>query len=186
MARNKKVIKLKNNKFLKGFTLIELLVVIAIIAILAGLVIIRISEANKNARDSKRLADVDQIQKALEMYKIKNGQYPGNTDNDCSGWDTGFNGGQGSGDQFIQPLITSGEMSQVPGDPTSTGNCAGYRYYRYSAGTSGCNASSGAFYVLGIADLETSSGVHPSSKGWSCPTRDWQTGIEWVTGGFER
>ena len=52
----------------KGFTLIELLVVIAIIGILATLAVVALQNARKNARDAKRIADVRQMQTALELY----------------------------------------------------------------------------------------------------------------------
>jgi prepilin-type N-terminal cleavage/methylation domain-containing protein len=52
----------------KGFTLIELLVVIAIIGILATLAVVSLQNARKNARDAKRIADVRQMQTALELY----------------------------------------------------------------------------------------------------------------------
>ncbi len=53
----------------KGFTLIELLVVISIIGILATLLIANIGGVRERARDAKRKSDLNQIQKALEMYK---------------------------------------------------------------------------------------------------------------------
>ncbi|HOZ53116.1 MAG TPA: type II secretion system protein [bacterium] len=56
------------NKKKKGFTLIELLVVIAIIGILATLAVVALQQARKNARDAKRIADVKQMQTALELY----------------------------------------------------------------------------------------------------------------------
>ena len=56
------------NKKKKGFTLIELLVVIAIIGILATLAVVSLQQARKNARDAKRIADVKQMQTALELY----------------------------------------------------------------------------------------------------------------------
>ncbi|NTU69616.1 type II secretion system protein [bacterium] len=61
------------NKTNKGFTLIELLVVIAIIAILAGLVLVRVGGASKDARDAKRKTDMAQIRTAIEQYKAKGG-----------------------------------------------------------------------------------------------------------------
>jgi prepilin-type N-terminal cleavage/methylation domain-containing protein len=64
----------KNNK--QGFTLIELLVVIAIIGLLSTLSILALNTARARARDVKRVADVKQIQTALEMYYNEFGAYP--------------------------------------------------------------------------------------------------------------
>ena len=57
-----------------GFTLIELLVVISIIGILATLLIANIGGVRERARDARRKSDLNQIQKALELYK--NSQKP--------------------------------------------------------------------------------------------------------------
>ena len=65
---------MKNQK--KGFTLIELLVVIAIIGLLATLSILALNQARARARDAKRIADVRQMQTALEMYYNEVGDYP--------------------------------------------------------------------------------------------------------------
>lgn len=67
----------KNKK--PGFTLIELLVVIAIIGILATLAVVSLQQARKNARDVKRVADIKQIQTALELYFNDQGYYPAST-----------------------------------------------------------------------------------------------------------
>ncbi len=61
----------------KGFTLIELLVVIAIIGILATIASVSMGNARKKARDSKRLADVNQMKTALELYYNENEKYTG-------------------------------------------------------------------------------------------------------------
>jgi uncharacterized protein (TIGR02145 family)/prepilin-type N-terminal cleavage/methylation domain-containing protein len=66
--------KIKTKK--QGFTLIELLVVIAIIGILSTLAVVALQNARKNARDAKRIADVKQIQTALELYFNDAGAYP--------------------------------------------------------------------------------------------------------------
>jgi len=68
---------MKKNK--KGFTLIELLVVIAIIGILATLAVVSLQQARKNARDAKRIADVKQMQTALELYFNDWQSYPTST-----------------------------------------------------------------------------------------------------------
>lgn len=62
-----------------GFTLIELLVVIAIIGLLAGVVMLALSNARTRARDAKRAADMDQMVKALDLYYLDYGTYPTET-----------------------------------------------------------------------------------------------------------
>jgi general secretion pathway protein G len=52
----------------KGFTLIELLVVIAIIGLLSTLAVVALNSAREKSRDSKRVADIKQVQTALELY----------------------------------------------------------------------------------------------------------------------
>jgi len=53
----------------KSFTLIEVLVVIAIIGMLSALLLPNFMAARERSRDSKRKADLQQIQRALEMYR---------------------------------------------------------------------------------------------------------------------
>ncbi len=169
----------------KGFTLIELLVVIAIIGLLASVVLVQFPNAQKSARDAIRLQDVSQILTALKIYHTNTGTYPLRTaDACCDGWDQGPCDGDNT---FIQRLLDEGAASVVPVDPTDrTGtNCYGYNYYRYGAGSSGCDSSHGRFFVLGIRDMETSDRPHSASPGWSCPDRNWQNEFDWVTGGFE-
>jgi prepilin-type N-terminal cleavage/methylation domain-containing protein len=73
--------KNKNQKGLalspsKGFTLLELLVVIGIIGLLASIIVVNLTGARKRARDTKRIADVRNLQTAAEDYYGKNGKYP--------------------------------------------------------------------------------------------------------------
>jgi len=63
-------------KKIKGFTLIELLVIISIIGLLSTLVVVSFGSTRKKARDARRLADVKQLQTALELYYNNNHQYP--------------------------------------------------------------------------------------------------------------
>ena len=59
-----------------GFTLVELLVSITIIMVLTVTAVVNYGNAQKNARDAKRKADLEQIRAALEMYKTDNHWYP--------------------------------------------------------------------------------------------------------------
>lgn len=60
-----------------GFTLIELMVVVAIIAILTAAGILAFTNAQRNARDSRRRADIDAVSKAMEQFYANNSSaYP--------------------------------------------------------------------------------------------------------------
>ncbi len=109
----------------KAFTLIELLVVIAIIGLLATIVLVSLNTARGKARDTRRKADLHQIQLALEMYYDDNGNYPVRhaytTNNDCgSNWCNLEND-------------LSAYIARLPRDPAGLQNT--YRYY-YDGGES--------------------------------------------------
>ncbi len=59
----------------RGFTLIELLIVIAIIAILAAIVFVALDPLKRfrDARDSRRFADVSAILSAVRVNQVDNG-----------------------------------------------------------------------------------------------------------------
>ena len=100
MLRKKNSPFFKNHK--KGFTLVELLVVIAIIGILATLAIVALQQARQNARDSKRVADIKQMQTALELFANQYGRYPTEEE-----WNEGFIGSSTEGICFIQEIPTA-------------------------------------------------------------------------------
>ncbi len=62
----------------EGFTIIELMIVITIIGILSAISVVALNEVRKNSRDSKRVADIERIQTALEFYFMDNANYPEN------------------------------------------------------------------------------------------------------------
>lgn len=69
--------KLKKLDLSKGFTLVELLVVISIIGVLSSLVLLQLGTARAKARDAKRIADVNQLRAAIELFLDDNsGTYP--------------------------------------------------------------------------------------------------------------
>lgn len=59
-----------------GFTLIELLVVIAIIGFISVLAVAAMTSIRAKSRDAKRLADIKQIQAALNLYYADRRMYP--------------------------------------------------------------------------------------------------------------
>ena len=59
---------MRTNSTARGFTLIELLVVIAIIGLLSSVVLASLNGARVKGRDARRLADLKQLQVAMELY----------------------------------------------------------------------------------------------------------------------
>lgn len=107
--------------------MIELLVVIAIIGILSSVVLASLNSARKKGRDARRVADIKQLQLALELYYDANNNYPTTLS--------------------TANLVTPGYIASIPTDP-STGTA-----YSYAALGSGSTCSS---YHLG-GTLETTS-----------------------------
>lgn len=60
----------------RGFTLIELLVVIGVIGLLSTIVSVAMGNARLKARDARRMADLKQLQTALELYYTDLNSYP--------------------------------------------------------------------------------------------------------------
>lgn len=78
----KKIDWIKPKKFAQlfsrraGFTLIEMLVVVAVIGLLSSAVLVGLNDARERARDSRRVADLRQIQNGLEIFYSNNRFYP--------------------------------------------------------------------------------------------------------------
>lgn len=161
-----------------GFTLVELLVSIAIISMIVSTALSMIATAQRKGRDSKRMGDMNTIQKALEIYINDHLIYP---DEDALSGEE-FEKSK-NGEYFIQPL-TNGDYvdGEVPSDPTNKGQTY-YAYAKFPKGAYGCDDS--AFYVLGIRNMESTGNPHPQSPGWSCPDRDFQNDFEWVIGSYQ-
>ena len=107
-----------------GFTLIELLVVIAIISILSSVVITTLSTARQKSRDAKRIAQITQIERALELFYDTRQSYPSTTPAGLTGDDAG-----------IQILATSGFMPPASVPPPGTNLTYIYRGIYSNAGT---------------------------------------------------
>lgn len=96
----------------RGFTLIELLVVIAIIGILSSVVLASLNSARRKGRDARRVADLKQLQLALELYYDANGSYPAAVS--------------------VANLVTPGYIAAIPLDPSDQ---SAYPYDQVSSGS---------------------------------------------------
>ena len=86
----------------QGFTLIELMIVIAIIGVLAVMGGANYISSLKRSRDSRRMADLEQVRGALEMYRTDNDDYPlGNY-------------------VTITEVLNPGYLKSIPSDPGGT------------------------------------------------------------------
>ena len=60
-----------------GFTLVELVIVILIIGIIAAIAAPRLFDASTRARDNSLKQTLSVVRDAIELYRAKNGKYPG-------------------------------------------------------------------------------------------------------------
>lgn len=167
---------MKSKKDQSAFTLIELVIVVSILAILAGVMIPRVSKRMAKSRDARRIADVRAVQAAIDSFHADTGKYPKPTKNSKFGnWDV-------SHDQnFIRELVDKGYLTEEASDPIND-NDYHYRYYLYDQGSYGCEGSS-SFYVLGIRKFETNEFTDQNRGFFKCTGRDWGTTFAYVTGG---
>ncbi|PSO45757.1 MAG: hypothetical protein BRC25_01080 [Parcubacteria group bacterium SW_6_46_9] len=134
-----------------GFTLIELLVVIAIISLLSSAVLASLSGARANARDTRRRQDMQQIQTAIEQYRLDNSHIPGQG----SGCNT-TNGRHLSNESFcVVNELKDYFGGSVPTDPKSGNSGFYYAYDPYHWDSEDiCDGSAAA---ISVNRLETNS-----------------------------
>lgn len=184
-----------------GFSILELLVAIAIIALVGTLAIVLVKNARDRSRDVKRAGDMSSLEKGIYLYKELTSNWPVPAAygeggfGDCSNWDSTAIDKDGDGQAFLEVLRDQKVMSQIPTDPAHSGVCNTYeyRYSRYpntdtggGLDLNGCDSSKGPYFVLGVYNMETvdPGGNYPDSPGFSCSIRNWNTELEWVTGGY--
>lgn len=120
----------KLDKQKTGFTLVELLVVVAILGILSTFSVVNLNLAKAKARDAKRLSDIVQIRKALEIYNYSEGIYPG------AGLCDGLSSiatclGTNWNNNWVPSLDTLTGINALPIDPTSDTIDEKHFYYLY-------------------------------------------------------
>ncbi|MEI7451648.1 MAG: type II secretion system protein [Candidatus Falkowbacteria bacterium] len=134
----------------KAFTLIELLVVIAIIGILATIAVIALQNARAKARDARRVADVKQIQTALELFFNDAQRYPTSTE---------FSSGQSL--VYFNGVNTTTYMAVIPTPPSpADGNCNNDSNSAYSYSTTPNGSSYSISYCVGGPVGALASGAH--------------------------
>ena len=137
-----------------GFTIIELIVVIVVIAILATITFVSYNGVQAKARDDRRLTDVSNIEKAMELYYSDNGSYPVPTGATGSaingGW---YSSGDSSWNMLSGLLVGSDAIDTVPVDPINTNasiltSLARYNYAVFVSGGGYCGAAKGQMYLI--------------------------------------
>lgn len=122
-------------KYSKAFTLIELLVVVAIVGVLASVILASLNTSRMKSRDSRRIADLNQIRVALELFYDDFGYYPQSGCGwDCNGYRVSYdNNSWNSLASELAPYIKS-----LPRDPINS-SCApwGSSCYSYTYGNVG-------------------------------------------------
>src|SRR3989344_4015283 len=137
MVENIILFFMKNNLLnsKRGFTLIEILVVVSIIGLLSSVFLVGLGGFRSRGRDARRLADLRQVQNALEVYYTKCQRYPGGVNcaaGDPAGWSA------------LQSAITQSGLgiSQLANDPQNLQITT--RTYGYAVSTDGQNYLVGA------------------------------------------
>jgi len=147
------MLKMKRNK--KGFTLIELFFVVAVIGFLVTIIMVTLSNTQRKARDSRRKADLTQIQKALETYYYDTpgqGNYPGETWCDSSKGSCGGACPCGGDDWSAISGIWTGLvgnkiLGRLPKDPIN--NSTYYYWYEPDCNQGACAGKGCCGYFIG-------------------------------------
>jgi len=167
----------------KGFTLIELLVVIAIIGLLSTLAVVALNSARQRSRDAKRVADIRQIQTALELGFSEVSSYPpvnsattlgtGDAVRLCQSSATVQSWTNAAGSTATAPGAACSStgttyMGLVPANPTPNG--AAYVYTSLNSDASACTAAAGCSRYRITFNLEGQTGSLGSGNNCANPS----------------
>lgn len=79
----------------KGFTLIEIMVVLIIIGLLAGIVVPKLMGRTEEAKRTKTMVEIKNLESAIDLYKLDSGSYP-------------------TTDQGLQALVEKPAIGEIP------------------------------------------------------------------------
>jgi len=142
----------------RSFTLIEVMVAVAIIGLLASIVLVSLKVTKQKARDAKRIAELNQVEKAVKLLETDWGMYPGgaadtNTTCDCRHYE-----GIRDGCSLWYYLETLNDLIPMPQDPFSSNGWA----YRYNYLNSGRDFEISARLEIDTSKMENDGGNDPN------------------------
>lgn len=111
----------------KGFTLIEILIVVSLLGLLLTVILFATNSSNAKARDTERLSNVKEVEKALTMYQLEHGSYPVSSGGDWVGNASDWGGYSDTGPSGYIPNLAPKYISKLPVDPKQENN-KGYLY----------------------------------------------------------
>jgi type II secretory pathway pseudopilin PulG len=159
-----------------AFTLPEFGVLVLILAMLAGVLVPRVSDRLAVSRDTLRISQLRELREAVERFRAEQGRYP--RANAPAGGDGYVRSTDGD---FLGELVRAGYLQEPARDPLNRG--AYYLGYGlFEAGTEGCKGSA-PFYVLGVHRFENERFAENHPGYFRCARKDWNADFEHVTGG---
>jgi len=166
-----------------GFTLLELLVVIAIMSLLSSTVLASLSGARESARDTRRIADINQFRTAVQAYKSDTGEWPGEENN---------RGVQASADckktDIYKDLVGGGYLQEMPTDPSQSvedcqdvdsGDISNDDFFY---GWDSAHCCEGA-YCISINNVETQGALKTLNNQYLDRDNNISNGVQFVTDG---
>jgi len=127
---------------------VELLVVISIIALLSTLAVVALNAARQKSRDSKRVAEMKQLQTAIELFNDKNPAL-GYKPSGCAAIDTAVSACTGTGAAGLADfMINIGGLNDPLGTALCTSSSSAVCNYAFTTAASVTNYTV-TFYLEG-------------------------------------